>query len=124
MPEYAGQKKVGRDIERAAKRADARDRRASRAPDSGLRYLRGVGWYRVPRKVDAMQTYTVIGVWDHEGSDDTNLIIAGVVEGDVDVVDLQDNVGDYGAYTRFATTVEARDPGEAERLVLEEYDPA
>lgn len=68
-----------------------------------------------------MPTYTVIGVWDHEGSDDTNLIIAGVIEGDVAVVDLQDNVGEYGVYTRFAETVDAASPAEAERLIMEEY---
>ena len=34
--------------------------------------------------------YTVIGVWDHEGDDDTELIIAGVVAGDVPLVDTGD----------------------------------
>jgi hypothetical protein len=70
-----------------------------------------------------MPTYTVIGVWDHEGSDDTTLIIAGVVEGEVQSVDDQDNVGEYGVYTRFSASVEASDPAEAERLVIAEYDP-
>ena len=70
-----------------------------------------------------MQTYTVIGVWNHEGSDDTDLIIAGVAEGEVVMVDSQDDVGEYGVYTRFATTVEAGSPEEAERLVLAENAP-
>lgn len=67
-----------------------------------------------------MPTYTVIGVWDHEGQDDTDLIVAGVIEGDVPVVDAQGDVGALGTYTRYATTVEATDPAEAERIVLAE----
>ena len=34
----------------------------------------------------AMQ-YRVIGVWDHQGDDDTELIVAGVVAGGVPLVD-------------------------------------
>ena len=67
-----------------------------------------------------MTTYTVVGVWDHEGSDDTDLIIAGVVEGDVRLVDSGAPL-EPGAYTRFAATVEADSPDEAESAVLEEY---
>jgi len=65
-----------------------------------------------------MPKFTVIGVWDHEGQDDTDLIVAGVVEGEVRVVDTQNNVGQYGVYTRYATFVEADSPEEAERIVV------
>ena len=37
--------------------------------------------------------YTVIGVWDHQGDDDTELIVAGVVAGDVPLVDTGAKVG-------------------------------
>jgi len=32
--------------------------------------------------------YKVIGVWDHQGDDDTELIVVGVVAGDVPLVDI------------------------------------
>ena len=59
--------------------------------------------------------YTVIGVWDHQGDDDTELIIAGVVAGDVPLVDTG---GETTGYTRFATVVDADSPDEAEQLAL------
>lgn len=63
--------------------------------------------------------YTVIGVWNHEGQDDTDLIVAGVIEGRCRVVDRQDDVGAFGVFTRFATSVEAESAEEAERIAIE-----
>ena len=59
--------------------------------------------------------YKVIGVWDHQGDDDTELIVAGVVAGDVPLVDTD---GETTGYTRFATVVDADSPDEAEHLAL------
>lgn len=59
--------------------------------------------------------YTVIGVWDHQGYDDTELIIAGVVAGDIPLVDTG---GETTGYTRFATVVDAASPDETEQLAL------
>lgn len=59
--------------------------------------------------------YTVIAVWDHEGADDTDLIIAGVIEGGHTPVDQQ-----QGPFTRYAVTVEADSPAAAEAMVLAE----
>jgi len=59
--------------------------------------------------------YIVIGVWDHQGDDDTELIIAGVVAGDAPLVDTG---GETTGYTRFATVVDADSPDEAEQLAL------
>ena len=59
-----------------------------------------------------MSTYTVIGLWI-----DDELVIAGVVEGDVPVVDNGPDAGD--GYQRYAQPVEADSPDDAERVALE-----
>lgn len=66
----------------------------------------------MPKPKPELRTYTVIGVWDHEGDTDTDLIIAAVIEGDHRPVDD----GEGSEWTRYATVVQATDPVHAESL--------
>lgn len=60
-----------------------------------------------------MPEYTVIAAWI-----DDELVIAGVTEGDVKMVDQDPYIS---GLSRFAESVEAESAQEAERLILEEH---
>lgn len=61
-----------------------------------------------------MDTYTVVGLTDEAG----DLLVAGVLPGRHDCVDAESQSGEF---YRYATTVEADDPDEAELKAYVQY---
>lgn len=59
-----------------------------------------------------MATYTVIGLWI-----DNELVVAGVADGDVPMVDNGPDASERD-YQRYAETFEATGPDEAEQLAI------